>query len=316
MAEAGITYFRGARKSSRLSLLKAVPASLRLATVTPPDNWRCGNVSDYSICGNDKYGICVSARIPNSLKAFSISVGKVCPSYKEVRISDATVLAWATRYGYRDGAQLDEVTATMQKVGMVDVDGVLHKCGPAQSVDYEDQAEVKAALYTYRTLDIAVSADYLMNVHTKKNGWFLTKTSPDSGIDHCVGLHGYGSVSWLAQEMGVSVPSGVDGSQFAVELYTWGSVGIVTWPSLQNIMVRSEAWAIDPEDISSTTPSPIPPNGPPGPGPAPVWPKLTNNRFTVAGGRIQGVVTVDGQYDYTMTPDGGSAFHLVPRVNL
>jgi hypothetical protein len=47
----------------------------------------------------------------------------------------------------------------------------------------------------------------------------------DHAEDHCVSLCGYGAISWLAQQLGVKVPAGVDGTKPGYAVYTWNSIG-------------------------------------------------------------------------------------------
>jgi hypothetical protein len=47
----------------------------------------------------------------------------------------------------------------------------------------------------------------------------------------------YNSVNWtdgptVAQQMGVKVPNGVDGTKPGYALFTWDSIGIIDFPSL------------------------------------------------------------------------------------
>ena len=54
----------------------------------------------------------------------------------------------------------------------------------------------------------------------------------DKNEDHCVSLCGYGTISWLAQQMKFTVPHGVDGTKPGYALFAWGCVGIIDFPSL------------------------------------------------------------------------------------
>jgi hypothetical protein len=61
---------------------------------------------------------------------------------------------------------------------------------------------------------IGVAANQLEAVCTPgKNGWLATGFKPDPNEDLTVSLCGYGTISWLAQQMDVTVPSGVDGTE-------------------------------------------------------------------------------------------------------
>jgi hypothetical protein len=142
---------------------------------------------------------------------------------------------------------------TMETAGMPDVSNVMHCDGSHSAVDYTNQAELKAAIYTCKSVKIAVAANQLENVVNGANGWFLFGARKDSSIDHCVELAGYGTAKYLAQLCGVTLPKGINPNEFSVLLVTWGTCGIVGWQSLQNIMVESEAWVRTPTDVVNPT---------------------------------------------------------------
>jgi hypothetical protein len=72
------------------------------------------------------------------------------------------------------------------------------------------------------------------------SGWFATGFHPDHNEDHCVSLCGYGTIDWLAHELKVSVPAGVNGTQPGYAMFTWDTVGIIDVPSM--VAITEEAW--------------------------------------------------------------------------
>ena len=52
---------------------------------------------------------------------------------------------------------------------------------------------------------------------------------------------------WLAQQLGVEVPPGVDGSQPGYAMFTWNSIGIIDQPSM--LAITHEAWLRNPTTI-------------------------------------------------------------------
>ena len=240
------TYMRGCVPSPRHKLAKATWVGHSLKGVTPPANFAT-ICPDYDISGNATYGDCVSAEEGNAKRAYSIAIGQ-----PEIEIPGANVVSWARKHGYLNGANLDDVLTTMETQGMVDKSGVVHCDGNHSAVDYSNQAEMMAAIYTYKTVKIAVAANQLEAVVNGTNGWFLFGAKRDPDCDHCVGLHGYGTAAFLAQLCGVKLPHGVNPNEFCVLLYTWGCVGIVGWASLMAIMEQGEAWVRSPGDTTNT----------------------------------------------------------------
>jgi hypothetical protein len=299
---------RGAQLSPRGKVLSAVRVTRTLGDAPPPDNW-CQVCPSYDISGNDRYGICVSAEEGNHWRAWSLASG-----YPMVDVAGDEVIRWARKRGHLNGAVLTEVMDDLKTDGMTDKSGVVHRLKDYYSVDYTDQSEVKAALWKWRTLNIAIAADQV-EVAGGRNGWIQLNGRVDRGIDHCVGLHGYGSLSYLCDALGVKVPAGADSKQFAVLLYTWGTVGIVNWPSLQGMMTNSEAWARDPGSVPSV-PFP-PPLGPP----TTAWPAFSGELFDDAGKPIRGIITLiltghegAGSFSFLIqrTPDG--KYSPTPRI--
>jgi hypothetical protein len=302
--------FRGALPSPRGKVLRATRVSKLLGDVVPPDNW-CQICPSYDMSGNDRYGDCVSAEEGNHFRAWTLAMG-----YPMTDVAGEEVVRWARKHGYLNGAMLTDVMDDLKTDGMVDKKGVTHRLKEYYSVDYTDQAEVKAALWKYKTLNIAIAADQV-EVASGKNGWIQLNGKVDRGIDHCVGLHGYGSLQYLCDALKVKVPNGADANQFCVLLYTWGTVGIVNWKSLQGMMTNSEAWAREPGDVPSV-PFPTPT---PTPGPSPAWPVLSGQLFDDAGRPIQGTITLiltgkegAGQFPYIIQRDASGKYSPTPKI--
>ena len=219
---------------------------------------------------NDVHGDCVTAE-----EAFA----KACCG---ILISDAEVLAWATAHDVLEGADLTSVLSAMQADGFAqDQNG--YDDGPPSSVDWTNAVTLASAIFS-GPVKIGVAADQLQNVPDvgEKNGWIANDFTVDSNYDHCVGLCGYGTIAWLAAQLGVPVPAGVNVTTPAYALFTWSTIGIITRDSL--LAICGEAWLRNPTTrivgdspptpdtvaIYHWTPSPAPtPTPAPTPAPAP-----------------------------------------------
>jgi hypothetical protein len=226
---------RGAKPSPRHRLASAMP--VRIVGPTPTQFlWIPKQLSMWL---NDVDGDCVTAE-----EAFA----KAC-SNPEIFITDDTVLAWATANNVLNGADLVTVLDLMQSAGFPQ-DGNLYNDGPFNSVDWTNSAALQNAI-AQGPVKIGVAADQLEDAvgesNPPPNGWLATGFSPDSNEDHCVALCGYGTIAWLAQQLGVSVPDGVDGTQPGYALFTWSSVGIIDVPSM--LAITGEAWLRQPVTI-------------------------------------------------------------------
>jgi hypothetical protein len=223
---------RGAKPSPRHMLAAAMPH--RPVPGAPP-NWIIVP-KKLSFWHNDTTGDCVTAE-----EAFA----KACHS-PEIFISDDEVERWAKAHGWWDGAYLNEVLEAMQTGGFTQ-DGNTYDDGQFYSVNWTDLATLQSAI-SQGPVKIGVAADQLEAVVSPgKNGWFATGFKEDKHIDHCVSLCGYGTISWLAQQMKVTVPSSVDGSKPGFAVFTWDSIGIIDFPSMNAI--TDEAWLRAPTTI-------------------------------------------------------------------
>ena len=228
---------RGAVPTPRNLLATAVPyfASVR-APATPPNFIVIPK--QISMWGNDVHGDCVTAE-----EAFA----KSCNS-PEVFISDNEVIAWATKHGVLEGANLYEVLTWMQNDGFID-GSFTYDDGSYSSVNWADAGTLQSAI-SEGPVKIGIAADQLQTAWDStggKSGWFATGFHDDANEDHCVPLCGYGSISWLAQQLGVQVPAGIDGTKAGYAMFTWNSIGIIDAPSM--IAITQEAWLRQPTTV-------------------------------------------------------------------
>jgi hypothetical protein len=199
-----------------------------------------------SFWGNYNYGDCVTAE-----EAFA----KACNN-PEIFISENEVIAWATAHGVLNGAYLPPVMTTMQTDGFTG-QGVIYDDGPYFSVNWTDAPTLQSAI-SQGPVKIGVAGDQLDTTWWAaggsqaggKSGWFATGYHADSNEDHCVTLCGYGSLSWLAQQLHAQVPAGVDGTQPGYALFTWDSIGIIDVPSM--IAITHEAWLRQPTTVTKS----------------------------------------------------------------
>src|SRR5208282_2743119 len=196
-----------------------------------------------SFWGNYSNGDCVTAE-----EAFA----KACYQ-PEIFISEAEVITWATNNGILNGAYLPNVMQLMQTSGFVQ-NGYMYDDGAYYTVDWTNSATLQSAI-SQGPVKIGVSSAQLDTVwwnaggsqNSGVSGWFATGFHAGDPEDHCVSLCGYGTIAWLAQQLNVQVPAGVDGTQPGYALFTWDSIGIIDVPSLLNITF--EAWLRIPTTI-------------------------------------------------------------------
>ncbi len=247
---------RGAVLSPRHVLAASFPH--RIVGATPPQF--AVVPSRLSMWDNDRDGDCVTAE-----EAF-----KCACHNPEIFIQDSEVIRWASAHGVLNGADLSQVLDWMRQSGFQQ-DGVLYNDGPKTAVDWTNPSVLCNAI-AQGPVKIAVAANQLEKAVGNSNGWFGVGFHQDQNIDHCVSLSGYGPISWLAQQLGVSVPSGVNGSAQGYHLFTWSTIGIVDVPSM--LAITAEAWLRTPSTVivGPTPPTPVPPTPtpvPPTPTPPP-----------------------------------------------
>jgi hypothetical protein len=222
---------RGAFPSPRHVLAAATPHVIRGQA---PTNF-LRKPSQLSMWLNDIDGDCVTAE-----EAF-----KCACHDPEIFISDTEVLAWATSRGVLNGAFLPQVMGMMHKHGFVQ-GGQVYGGGDHTSVDWTNESILQNAIWQ-GPVKIGVAGDQLENVvpNPPSNGWFATGLKQDENEDHCVSLCGYGTIAWLAEQLGSSVlPNNVISTNPGYALFTWSSIGIVDVPSM--LAITWEAWLRNP----------------------------------------------------------------------
>lgn len=212
--------------------------------------------------GNHDYGDCVSAEEAFAKAAYSQQYG----AGTELFIPSQTLISWARKHNYLNGATLTDVMDDMIRDGIV-VDGKTYTDGPYRSVDWTNDDVLSSAIYQ-GPVKIAVAADHIANSYKESNGWFGTGWRKDNNIDHCVSLGGFGSMQDLASMLGVGVPGGVNPGDRGYLLFTWGSIGVVDRQSMIN--VTAEAYLRTPTTPQTPAPDPTPAPVPNPPGPVPI----------------------------------------------
>lgn len=270
---------RGAKPSPRHKLLAAVPHQTKATAIT-----QVAYVpTKLSYWLNNQYGDCVSAE-----EAFNKDVSGVF-------IQDATVQAFASAGGFLDGAMLTDVMDAMAKTGFSQ-DGKLYGDGPYTSVDYSNEANLQSAL-AIAPVKIGIDANALPSGAGNGNGWHAFGGTPQqfTNEDHCVALCGYGTAAWLFQQLGVALPSGVDGTKVCYLLFTWSSIGVVDHDWIMSTV--GEAWLRNPSSLTNgmalPNPGPVPvPPTPPTP-PVPPTPSLVEIQlplYVTAIGLLLGLI--------------------------
>ena len=207
--------------------------------------------------GNDQYGDCVGAE-EFSAKAADGHLGTDSEAISAAR-------QWGTLNGGDLATVLDEAAASPYVVGGQQVED-----GGKQTVNYTDWPSLCSAIAEGQ-VKIAVAAQQLEDAGAG-NGpvWFLLSARLDSGIDHCVGLSGFGTLADCCAALKAAIPSAADANTPCVVLETWGGYGIVSFAALLAIMGstptagNSEAWLRTPTTIvvgptpPAPTPTPVP----------------------------------------------------------
>ncbi len=239
---------RGARPSPRSALAAATPFEAPAGPVIPP--MRLMKPEEISYWGNLDHGDCVTAE-----EAFA----KAC-SDPEIYITDDEAIAWATKHGVLEGATLTEVMTWMQNDGFAG-SSTDYDDGPYLAVNWTNSAALCGAI-AQGPVKLGIASQQLetaWEAHSRKSGWFGTGWKVEAaGEDHCVTLCGYGSISWLAQHLGVEVPPGVDGGLLGYAMFTWGTIGIIDASSM--MAITYEAWLRQPTTVTKSIPNlPHPP---------------------------------------------------------
>jgi hypothetical protein len=223
--------------------------------------------------GNDQYGDCVSAE-----EAFA----KACYN-PEIFLSASVVVAWAQRYGFRDGANLTDVMDQMIKQGFPGAGNQLYDDGPYSAVDYSNEVVLQSALDS-GPVKIGIDSSALPQGAGNQQGWVAVGGRPHQfqNEDHCVALAGYGSAQWLFQQLNVTLPSnaGITPTTPGYLLFTWSTIGFVDHAWIMSTV--GEAWLRNPTTVGV----------PPLPGPTPP-PPVASNTINFGAGQALGIVIVD-----------------------
>jgi hypothetical protein len=228
---------RGAMPSPRSALAAAAPHAVIGAIppnfITVPQQ--------LSMWGNDTYGDCVTAE-----EAFA----KACNN-PEIFIPVNVVTGWAEKNGFLNGAFLTQVMDVMRNNGFP-LNGSTYDDGPYLSVNWTHAAILQSAI-SKGPVKIGIAADQIETAWRTtggRTGWFATGLKADAGEDHCVSLCGYGTLTWLAQQLHVTVPARIDGAQQGYAMFTWDSIGIIDAASM--IAITHEAWLRQPTTVVVT----------------------------------------------------------------
>ena len=243
------SHFDLVRAKKFVKPLKAAPASFG---VVP---------SQLSYWGNDVDGDCVSASIAFRIAAYSLQQG-----YMETFVPSATLTAWASQYGYLQGATITGPMQTIETNGLVASDGKTYTGGPYSSVDYTDYSTLCAAIAQGPVM-IGVDGDPLENVVGTTNGWYAAGIS-GSNEDHCITACGYGTAAQCYQFLAMTPPTNAT-SATCLLIFTWDTVGVMDFSTGLNT-IAGEAWVSEPTTMQQATPNPSPsPSPTPTPSPSP-----------------------------------------------
>lgn len=236
-------FLTGMIPTPRYRLLAAAPFR---APITIPA--QIANVpSKLDVWGNSTYGDCVTAE-----EAFA----KACYLPAEIFIDAATVVDWARKNGFLNGAMLPDVMNAMAVHGFV-VGSQEYRDGPYAGVNYADIPTLQAAITPGNPVKIGIASSCLPSGAGNQSGWYDLSKGRGGSADHCVSLSSYGQAGFLFDALKVSLPSGVSASTDGFLLYTWATQGFVTHDWIMGAC--SEAWARKPSTVG-VPPLPVPPN--------------------------------------------------------
>lgn len=296
--ENAMAKMRGAKPTPRHKLLVSSPH--RVVKVPPPQF--AVVPKQLSMWDNDVDGDCVTAE-----EAYAKAVWSIQSGLPELFVPDAEVIRWATAGGYLNGATLTDVMDSMIQSGF-QINGQTYNDGPYNGVDWTNETVLQSAIAT-GPVKIGIDANALPPEAGIGNGWYSITTGQFGNEDHCVGLSGYGSASYLFSQLGVPVPTGLDPTTTGYLLFTWDSIGFVTHGWLMGTC--AEAWVRNPTTPGQgpTPVPPVPPSPPYPPSPPiPPVPGIFSGTLTYSGGLL---VTV------TPEPSPAEVMHSVlsdPRV--
>ena len=268
--QTGLPFPRGARRSPPHILAAAMPHTIVRAV---PAQF-VGLAAQLDYWGNNQYGDCVSAEEAHAKAAWSQGY---C-GLSELFVPSQTIIDWAQKHGYLNGADLSSVMDDMAKDG-IDVNGTNYKDGGNQAVDYSNEAVLQSAIFQ-GPVKIAMAANALPSGAGNNTGWYAVEAVNDHNTDHCTGLAGFGRADFLYQAMKVPLPSALSPSQLGYIFYTWSTYGFVSHDWLMGC--TDEAWVRNPTTPGQSPIPPTPPVPPTPPGPTP-GPAIMSLDFSAHG---------------------------------
>lgn len=236
----GTTYFTGAIPTPRNRLIKAKPFIAPEAAVEQKNHlYRPKKLSFWL---NDVDGDCVTAE-----EAFSRGCGE-----DGVFITDEAVRKLIDNFDLRNGARVEGIIDCFSKeIGESDSMGFIqneneyyHGGQEVFGVDWTNETDLKQAILR-SPVKLGIAASQLKGFNDD-GGWIIrnVQEDPDAKEDHCVSLCGFGTISWLAEQLDMDLPDDVDSSQPGWAMFTWNSIGIVDTQSM--LAMTFEAWMREP----------------------------------------------------------------------
>jgi hypothetical protein len=302
-------FLRGAKPTPRHKLQASTPFHPLIHGIVAPPTEFAVVPPQLSMWGNDQYGDCVTAEEAYAKAAYSVMIG-----IPETLISTEEVVRWATKYGFRDGADLTEVMDEMKIDGLA-AGGVNYKDGPYLGVDYSNESTLQAAI-SQGPVKIGIDANALPSGAGNNQGWHTLSTGHYGNEDHCVTLTGYGSATFLYGKLGVSLPSDLPGTTPGYLLFTWSTIGFVTHGWIMGTC--GEAWLRNPTTTGQSPPAPpnppSPPTPPSPPGPPPPPAVVSHGTAQTqpysfhSGGIFGSTITIPGQ-TIPLTVTSAPTFH-------
>jgi hypothetical protein len=197
--------------------------------------------------GNDVYGDCVCAEYAAATAAYSTRF----PG-PERCITEAACVAWAKHHSYLNGAEITDVMNTLAVAGMPDTAAEYCICGPYQSVDWSIEPALESAI-SQGPVCLGIDGDALPAGAGHEQGWHAIggMVGDYANYDHCIGLLGYGSASWLYGQLGVVLPAGLEADVPGYLALTYGTIGFVDHDWLMSCV--GEAWLRTPTTVREDT---------------------------------------------------------------
>ncbi len=238
---------RGLIPTPRNELAAAFPYVHQVLELgTPPGAYLAWPVK-MSMWGNAVYGDCVTAE-----EAFAKATAS------KTFVPRSTVIDWAAKHNFLNGATLTGVMDTMRKSGFP-LSGKTYDDGPYQTVDWKNATSLQSAIANYGPVKVGVAAaDLETNKHGSvpgyTSGWALYGYPAGLSEDHCMSICGYGQLEDLIslfnfQGVPVSLPVGMP-TGLSYAMFTWDSIGIVDNQSMLNLV--QEAWVRNPVTVVNT----------------------------------------------------------------